>query len=128
MFVELDLYSALRAKINFDCKFNVFHARALYYTKTLITNKCTKSFTINRNTLLHVSPMLDSLQGELFVILTLRLHFIVEWEGAVDCVLRCFWRRELSVVRACAAVQAGTAKISPLQYTVHSQQHIVTQL
>jgi hypothetical protein len=23
-------------------KFNVFHVRALYYTKTLITNKCTK--------------------------------------------------------------------------------------
>jgi hypothetical protein len=25
-------------------KFNVFHVRALYYTKTLITNKFTKSF------------------------------------------------------------------------------------
>jgi hypothetical protein len=24
------------------CKFNVFHVRALYFTKTLITNKCTK--------------------------------------------------------------------------------------
>jgi hypothetical protein len=35
-----------------------------------------------------------------FVIVTLRLHFIVELECAVDCVLRCFWTRELSAVRA----------------------------
>jgi hypothetical protein len=47
-------------------KFNVFHVRALYYTKTLITNKCTKSFIINCNTLLHVSTLLGHLQGELF--------------------------------------------------------------
>jgi hypothetical protein len=46
------------------------------YTKTLINNKCTKSFMINRNTLLHVSTLLGHLQGELFVIVTLRLHFI----------------------------------------------------
>jgi hypothetical protein len=32
---------------------------------------------INRNTLLHVSTLLDHLQGELFVIVTLRLHFTV---------------------------------------------------
>jgi hypothetical protein len=37
-----------------------------------------ESFIINRNTLLHVSTLLDHLQGELFVIFTLRLHFIVE--------------------------------------------------
>jgi hypothetical protein len=36
-----------------------------------------------------------------FVIVTLRLHFIVEWECAVVCVLRCFWRRELSAIPAC---------------------------
>jgi hypothetical protein len=48
-----------------------------------------KSFIINRNTLLHVLTVLGYLQGELFVIVTLRLHFIVEWECAVDCVLRC---------------------------------------
>jgi hypothetical protein len=47
--------------------FNVFHVRALYYTKTLITNKCTKRvFIINRNTLLHVSTLLGHIQGELF--------------------------------------------------------------
>jgi hypothetical protein len=36
-----------------------------------------------------------------FVIVTLRLHFIVEWECAVGCVLRCFWRRELPAIPAC---------------------------
>jgi hypothetical protein len=36
-----------------------------------------------------------SSSGRIFFIVTLRLHFIVEWECAVDCVLRCFWRREL---------------------------------
>jgi hypothetical protein len=59
--------------------FNVFRVRALYYTKTLITNKCTKRvFIINCNTLLHVSTLLGHLQGERFVTVTLRLHFIVE--------------------------------------------------
>jgi hypothetical protein len=46
-----------------------------------------ESFIINRNTLLHVSTLLGHLQRELFVIVTLRLHFIVERECAVDCVL-----------------------------------------
>jgi hypothetical protein len=48
--------------------FNVFHVRALYYTKTLITNKCTtESFIINCNTLVHVSTLLGHLQGEIFL-------------------------------------------------------------
>jgi hypothetical protein len=70
--------------------------------RTLITNKCTKSFFINCNTFLHVSNLLGHLQGELSVVITLRLHFIVERECAVDCVLRCFWRCELFAVRACS--------------------------
>jgi hypothetical protein len=37
-----------------------------------------ESFIINCNTLLHVSTLVGHLQGELFVIVTLRLHFIVE--------------------------------------------------
>jgi hypothetical protein len=37
-----------------------------------------ENFIINRNTLLHVSTMLDHLQGELFVTVTLGLHIIVE--------------------------------------------------
>jgi hypothetical protein len=48
-------------------KFNMFHVRALYYTKTLITNKMHKeSFIINCDTFLHVSTLLGHLQGELF--------------------------------------------------------------
>jgi hypothetical protein len=58
-----------------------------------------ESFIINRNTLLRVSTLLGHLQGELSVTVTLGLHFTVEGECAVDCVLRCFWRRELTAVR-----------------------------
>jgi hypothetical protein len=50
--------------ISMSC--NVFHVRALYYTKTLITNKCTKRILSSIvNTLLHVSTLLRHLQGEL---------------------------------------------------------------
>jgi hypothetical protein len=90
-------------------KFNVFHARALYYTKTLITNKCTKrvlSSIVTRSYMFR--PWWVIFREK---IVTLRLHFIVEWECAVDCVLRCFWRRELSAVRACTAVQAGSKHV-----------------
>jgi hypothetical protein len=59
-------------------------------TRTLISNKCTKSFFIYCNTLLHVSTLLGHLQGELSVVVTLRLHHTVERECAVDCALRCF--------------------------------------
>jgi hypothetical protein len=37
-----------------------------------------ESFVINCNTLLHISTLLSHLQGQLLVIVTLRLHFIVE--------------------------------------------------
>jgi hypothetical protein len=37
-----------------------------------------ESFIINCNTLLHVSTLVGHLQGELFVIVTVRLHFTVE--------------------------------------------------
>jgi hypothetical protein len=46
--------------------------------KTLITNKCTKIFFINCNTLLHVSTLLGHLQGGLSVVVTLRVHYTVE--------------------------------------------------
>jgi hypothetical protein len=48
-----------------------------------------ESFIINCNTLLHFSTLLGHLQGELFVIVTLRLHFIVEWDVqlTVYCVV-----------------------------------------
>jgi hypothetical protein len=71
-----------------------------------------ESFTINRNTLLHVSTLLGHIQRELFVIVTLRLHFRIEWECAADCVLRCFWRRELSAVPACMSALQLMIKLS----------------
>jgi hypothetical protein len=37
-----------------------------------------EGFIINRNTLLHVWTLLGHLQGELFIVVTLRLHFTVE--------------------------------------------------
>jgi hypothetical protein len=64
-----------------------------------------EGFIINRNTLLHVSTLLDHLQGELFVSVTSGLPFTVEWECAVDCAL-----------------------YASRNNAVHSQQHILTQL
>jgi hypothetical protein len=46
--------------------------------KPLITNKMHKEFFLSCNTLLHVSTLLGHLQGEIFAVVTLRLHFIVE--------------------------------------------------
>jgi hypothetical protein len=92
-------------------KFNVFHVRAPYYTKTLITNKCTKRVLSSIVTHSYIfRPCRVIFRENFFVIVTPRLHFIVEWECAVDCVLRCFWRRALS-----ARVHAAST-----QYTVNS--------
>jgi hypothetical protein len=66
-------------------------SRTYHLQKTLITNKRTKHFFINCNTLLHVSPLMGHLQGDLSVVVTLRLHFTVQQECTVDCVLCCFW-------------------------------------
>jgi hypothetical protein len=86
-----------------------------------------ESFIINRNTLLHVSTLLGHLLGELFVIVTLRLHVIVECQCAVDCVLRCFWRHELSAVPAC---KPGPQRVhaSSTQSTAHSHSTIKCNL
>jgi hypothetical protein len=71
-------------------------------TNTLITNKCTKRVLSSIVTHSYMfRPCWVIFRENIFVIVTLRLHFIVEWECAVDCVLRCFWRRELSAVPAC---------------------------
>jgi hypothetical protein len=74
-----------------------------------------QSFFINCNTLLHVSTLLGHFQGELFVIVTIRLHLIVEWECAVDCVL-CTGGVNSPLSRlALPAVKAGTAESSRFQ-------------
>jgi hypothetical protein len=73
----------------------------VHFTKTLITNKCRKR--VLSSIVAHsymFRPCWIIFRENFFVIVTLRLHFIVEWECAVDCVLRCFWRRELSAVPA----------------------------
>jgi hypothetical protein len=67
-----------------------------------------ESFIINRNTLLHVSTLLGHLQGEIFVIVTLRLHFIVEWERTVD--LYCVVFGGVNCLRSRLALQAGNGK------------------
>jgi hypothetical protein len=72
----------------YQYEFNVFHIRALYYTKPLITNKCTKRVLSSIVTHSYMfQPCWVILRENFFVIVTLRLHFIVEWECAVNCVL-----------------------------------------
>jgi hypothetical protein len=53
-------------------------------------------FSVNYNTLLHVSTLLGHLQGETFCCRYTRLYYTVERECAVGCVLcTVYWRREL---------------------------------
>jgi hypothetical protein len=59
-------------------KFNVFHVRALYYTKNITHQQMHKGVFSSLVTLLHVSTLLGHLQGELSAVVTLWLHFIVE--------------------------------------------------
>jgi hypothetical protein len=64
-------YTNIKVSLH-DHMFNVFHVRAIYYTKNTDHQQMHKeSFIINCNTLLHVSTLLGHLQGELFVIITL---------------------------------------------------------
>jgi hypothetical protein len=66
----------------------MFHVRALYYTKTLITSKCTKRVLSSIVTHSYMfRPCWVIFRESFFVIVTPTLHFIVEWERAVDCVL-----------------------------------------
>jgi hypothetical protein len=76
--------------------------------KTLITNKCTKSFFISfKYTLVHVSTVLGHLQGETFRCRYTRLHYTAERKCAVGCALRRFCKRELFVVSACTSRDDG---------------------
>jgi hypothetical protein len=56
--------------------------------ETLITNKCTKSSFINCNTLLHVSTLLGHLKGETFRCRYTRLHYTVEREFSLNCIVQ----------------------------------------
>jgi hypothetical protein len=63
-----------RVLLNLMCSMSVHYI----IQKPLITNKMHKEFFSPCNTLLHVSTLLGHLQGELFVVVKIRLHFIVE--------------------------------------------------
>jgi hypothetical protein len=57
-------------------------------TKTLITKKCTKRVLSSIATHSYMfRPCWVIFREKLFVTITLGLHFTVEWECAVDCVL-----------------------------------------
>jgi hypothetical protein len=69
--------------------FNVFHVRALYYTKNFKDQQMHKEFfLVNYNTLLRISTLLGHLQGETFRCRYTMLHYTVQRECAVDCALR----------------------------------------
>jgi hypothetical protein len=103
----------------------------LTYTKTLITNKCTKRVLSSIVTHSYMfRPCWVIFMEKFFVIFTVRLHFVVELECAVDCVLRCFWRRELSAVPACTcnAESSRLQKQRSTQSTAHSNSTIKCNL
>jgi UDP-N-acetylglucosamine:LPS N-acetylglucosamine transferase len=88
-----------------------------------------ESFIINRNTLLHVSTLLGHPQWELFVTVTLRLHFTVERECAVDCVLCTGGMNSLGPGLQALQCRPGQQTVhASKNNAVHSQQHILTQL
>jgi hypothetical protein len=94
--LQLSLSSELISRckaVNFKCGIT----QNVHKTKTLITNKYTKRILSSIVTHSYkFRPCWVIFRENFFVTVTLRLHFIVEWECAVDCILRCFWRRELS--------------------------------
>jgi hypothetical protein len=102
------------------------------FTETLITNKCTKRVLSSIVTHSYMFRPCWVIFRENFFLVALRLPFIVEWECAVDCVLRCFWRRELSTVRACTALQCRPGPqivhASSTQPTAHSHSTIKCNL
>jgi hypothetical protein len=99
----------------------------LYCTKTLITNKCTKRVLSSIVTHFYMfRPCWVVFRENFSVLVTLRLHFILECECAVDGVLRCFWRRVRSVVRA--GLPGPQRVHASNNNAVHSQQHIRTQV
>jgi hypothetical protein len=71
-----------------------------------------ESFIINRNALLHVSALLGHLQGELFVIVTLRLQ--LQLSENVLLTVYCIVFGGVNSLRSRPAV--------------HSQQHLLAQL
>jgi hypothetical protein len=124
------------------CIVQTWNAR--YYKNTNHQQMYKESFIINHNTLLHVSTLLGQLQGERFVIVTLRLHFntllrvstlLGHLQGELFCyrytkVALCSWVRMCCWLRTALFLEAWTrcgrglpgrtAGSSRLQYTDNS--------
>jgi hypothetical protein len=106
--------------------FNVFHVRALYYTKTLITNKCTKRVLSSIVTHSYIfRPCWVIFRKNFFVIVTLRLHFIVEWECAVFGGVNYLQSRSRPAGRDC---REFTPTVHSTQSTAHSYSSIKCNL
>jgi hypothetical protein len=93
------------------CSFNVFRVRALYHTKTLITNKGRKGGLSSIVTHSYMfRPCWVIFRENFFVIVTLRLRYIVERECAVPA-------------------GPGPQRVHASENNaVHSQRHILTQV
>jgi hypothetical protein len=97
--------------------------------KTLNTNKCTKSFFVSYNTLLHVSTLLRHLQGETFCCRYTRLHYTVEREcaGAVHCAayggVNSLWSR---LVQAEVFNVFWSTRIRILEYKTCKSAHVTS--
>jgi hypothetical protein len=101
--------------------FNVFPVRALYYTKTLITTKCTKRVLSSIVTHSYMfRPCWVIFRENFFVIVTLRLHFIAEWE------MCCWLCTALFLVQCKPGPQR--VHVSSTQSTAHSHSNIKCNL
>jgi hypothetical protein len=116
--------SSTNSSITLMCSMSVHYI----IQKTLNTNKCTKSFFVNYNTLLHVSTLLGHPQGETFHCHYTRLHYTVEWECAVDCALCHLWRREPFMVSACSITsqKKSMQTLSGVQSSVKLDASVIT--
>jgi hypothetical protein len=108
---------------NGDCCFNVFHVCALYYTKTLITNKCTTRV---------LSPIVTHsyMFRPCWVIFRQNFFYYRYTKVALYSWVRiCCWLCTALFLEAWTLCGPGLhCSAGRDTVTVHSQQHILTQL
>jgi hypothetical protein len=117
-----------------DWDSNLMCSMSVHYIiqKTLITNKCTKSFFINCNTPLHVSTLLGHLQEELSTVVTLRLPLY--WRENVLLTVYCVAFGGVNSLWSRLALPAGrdrrefTPPVHSTQSTAHSHSTIKCNL
>jgi hypothetical protein len=83
--------------------FNVFHVRALYYTKTLITNECTKRILSSIVTHSYMFRPCWVIFRENFCY-RYTMFALYSWVRMCCWLCTVYWRRELSAVPACTAI------------------------